>query len=244
MAKRLTRKKLKQKDEFITTAERFLNAVSTHKTGFVVGAITLLFLLIFGSIGYYYYKDYSKRGSIAYSQALQLYDIALKTQDKKDITNAMNEFETVETNFKFLNISKFALLYVGSCEYLLGDYDKAIQTYKTFLSRWGKDNNYIASIAYNGEIESYIAKNDCNKALSLIDEIINLKDNPFLELTYVHAVYCYLTMHQPEKALVFLENEKKNNINNKDLVLKITNLIDYVKQSSNNKIINFKSNNF
>ncbi|MGB9736299.1 MAG: tetratricopeptide repeat protein [bacterium] len=231
MAKRLTRKKLKQKDEFITTAEKLLNAARKRKSYLVIAGIVVFFLLIFGSIGFYYYKDYLRRGSIQYSQALQLYELASRTHDKNDITNALNAFETLITNFRFLNISKLAMLYAGSCEYMLGNYDKAIQDYRTFISKWGDKNVYILSIAYNGIIQADIAKNDCNSALNVITDLLKQKDNPFVELTYVHGVDCYIKMNNPEKAIEFLDTAIKNNSNNKDLVSQLTNILNYVKEN-------------
>lgn len=232
MAKRLTRKKLKQKDEFITTAEKLLNVVRNKKSYFIISVIVILFLLIFSSIGFYYYKDYSRRGSIAYTQALQLYEIASRTHDKKDISDALKAFENFKTSFKFLNLSKIALLYIGGCQYMLGDYDNAIQSYKTFISTWVGKSDYISAIAYNGLIETYIAKDDCNTALRTIDDMINKKDNPYLSLNYVQAVDCYIKMGQAEKAEAFIDTTIKNNINNKDLTTQLTNLLDYIKKNN------------
>ena len=244
MAKRLTRKKLKQKDEFITTAEKIINSVTKYRSSFIVAGIVLLFSLVFASVGFYYYRDYSKKGSIAYFQDLHLYEVAMNSHDKKDITNALNGFESLKTNFRFLRISKLALLYIGNCEYMLGNYDKAIDTYKTFLAAWGDTNNAIASIAYNGEIQSYMAKNDCKSALAITDKLINEKNNAFMQLSYIHAVDCYLKLNQSKDAIELLNNGIKNNNNDKELTAQLTKLLDYVKTSEQNHIINFGTNNF
>ncbi len=244
MAKRLTRKKLKQKDEFITIAEKLMNSATKHKSSFVIAGIVLLFTLIFASIGFYYYKDYSKRGSIAYFEDLHLYEVALNSHDKNDVTNALNAFESLKTNFKFLKISKLAMLYIGNCEYMLGNYDKAIETYKTFLSRWGDTSNYIASIAYNGEIQSYMGKNDYKSALVLINNVLKKKDDPFIQLTYIHAVDCYLKLNESDKAIELLKLGIDNHSDNKELVTQLTNLIAYVKAKKQNHIVNFNTGNF
>ena len=244
MAKRLTRKKLKQKDEFITTAEKIINSMTKYRSSFIVAGIVLLFSLVFASVGFYYYKDYSKKGSIAYFQDLHLYEVAMNSHDKKDITNALNGFESLKTNFRFLSISKLAMLYIGNCEYMLGDYDKAVETYKTFLAAWGDTNNAIASIAYNGEIQSYIAKNDCKSALAITDKLLNAKDNAFIQLTYLHAVDCYLKLNQSKDAIGLLKSGINKNSNNKELVAQLTKLLDYVKTSEQNHIVNFGTNNF
>jgi tetratricopeptide (TPR) repeat protein len=244
MAKRLTRKKLKQKDEFITTAEKLMNSATKHKSSFVIAGIVLLFTLIFASIGFYYYKDYSKRGSIAYFEDLHLYEVALNSHDKNDVTNALNAFESLKSNFKFLKISKLAMLYIGNCEYMLGNYDKAIETYKTFLSGWGDTNNYIASIAYNGEIQSYMGKNDYKSALVLINNVLKKKDDPFIQLTYIHAVDCYLELNESDKAIELLKIGIDNHSDNKELVTQLTNLIAYVKAKKQNHIVNFNTGNF
>ena len=244
MAKRLTRKKLKQKDEFITTAEKIINSAAKYRSSFIVAGIVLLFSLIFASIGFYYYKDYSKKGSIAYFQDLHLYEVAMNSHDKTDITNALNGFESLKTNFRFLKISKLALLYIGNCEYMLGDYDKAAETYKTFLSAWGNTNNAIAAIAYNGEIQSDIAKNDCKSALAIANKLLNENDNAFVQLTYIHAVDCYLKLNQSKDAIELLNSGINKNNNNKELVAQLTKLLDYVKARAQNHIVNFGTNNF
>ncbi len=244
MAKRLTRKKLKQKDEFITTAERIIRTTSKYKSSFMVAGIVFLFTLIFASIGFYYYKNYSKKGSVAYFQDLHLYEVASNSHNPKDINNALTAFEALKTNFRFLKISKLAMLYIGNCQYMLGAYDKAIDSYKTFLDQWGGTNNYIASIASNGEIQSYIARNDCKSALGVIDELLKNKDNAFVGLTYLHAVDCYIQLNQQNKALDLLNSGIKNNNNNKELESQLINLIAYVKARKQSHIVNFGTNNF
>ncbi len=244
MAKRLTRKKLKQKDEFITTAEKIINSATKYKSSFIVAGIVFLFTLIFASIGFYYYKDYSKKGSITYFQDLHLYEMATNSHDKKDITNALDAFESLKTEFKFLRISKLAMIYIGNCQYMLGDYDKAIETYKSFLVTWGDTDNYIASIAYNGEIESYIAKNDCKSALPIIDNLLKNKDNSFVQLTYLHAVDCYLKLDQPENATGLLKDGLNKYSNNSELSEQLTKLMAYVKAQKQNHIVNFDTNKF
>ncbi len=244
MAKRLTRKKLKQKDEFITTTEKLVNLAVKHKSYFFVIGITILFFAVFSSIGFYYYRDYSKKGSLAYFQDLHLYEIALKTGDKSDITNAMNAFDSFRNNFKFISISKLALIYLGNCEYMMGNYDKAIESYNTFISEWGSENDYIAAIAYNGIVQSYIAKKDYKSALGIIDKLLNYKDNSLKQLTYLHAIDCYMNMEQPDKALELLENGVKKYSNNSMLKDQLINFIAYVKAKKHGQIVNLKLDTF
>jgi tetratricopeptide (TPR) repeat protein len=244
MAKRLTRKKLKQKDEFVTTAERIIQSAKKYRSSFIVAGIVFLFTLIFASIGFYYYKNYSKKGSIAYFQDLHYYEVASNSRDPKDITAALNAFESLKTNFRFLEISKLALLYIGNCQYMLGNYDKAIGSYKDFLGKWGDTNNYIASIAFNGEVQSYIAKNDCTSALGIINNLIKNKENAFIGLTYLHAVDCYLKLNQQNKAMELLNEGIKNNSNNNELETQLINLIAYIKANKQSHIVNFGTNNF
>ncbi|MCL4477933.1 MAG: tetratricopeptide repeat protein [Deltaproteobacteria bacterium] len=233
MAKRLTRKKLKQKDEFLTVAERIIAAGTGHKTFLIIIAISLIFIGIFSSIGFYYYKDYTKRGSIAYSHGLHLYDVATQTKNKNDINNALNAFEAFRNNFNFLNTSKIALFYIGNCEYLLNNYDKAISDYQEFISTWGSNNRYLISIAKNGIIQSYMAQHDCKDAMPIIQELINQEDNPLVELTYLHATDCLLQLNQPDKAVTLLQQGIKKYSINSAAYQQLTALMTYAESEIN-----------
>ena len=228
MAKRLTRKKLKQKDEFITFTEKLVNSAAQYRSYFIMAGIVLVFTIIFGGVGLYYYKDYSNKGSFTYFEALHLYDMALKTQDKKDINNALDTFESIRTGFTHLEISRLAVLYIGNCQYMLGNYNDAIGSYREFLSAWGDKKPAIAAIAYNGEIQSYIAENDCKSALGIINSMLASNDNPMKQLTYIHAVTCYLTLNQPDKAVELLKEGLIKYNNNSDIKEQLTNLLSYV----------------
>ncbi|MCL4557836.1 MAG: tetratricopeptide repeat protein [Deltaproteobacteria bacterium] len=244
MSKRLTRKKLKQKDEFLTTLEKLLKVASTNRSYLVVAGIVLLFSAIFLSIGFYYYKDYSKKGSVEYFRDLQLYEIAQRTNKKEDITNALNAFTSFKDKYKLLKISKLAFLYMGNCEYMLGDYDTAITDYKTLVSDLGEKQGYISAIADNGIVQAYIAKKDCTSAMPLIDTLLNHYNNVFMRLTYVHAVDCYLESKQPEKAVELLDKGLKRYKDNKDMEQQLANLMAYVKANGQSNIINFKMEKF
>lgn len=243
MTKRLTRKKLKQKDEFITTAERFINLAKKNRSVLVVAGIIILFTAIFGSIGFYYSKNYTKKGSVAYFDNLHLYNIALKSHNKADIKKAISAFKLYKENYKSLSISKLSLLYIANSEYMLGNYDKAIKTYNDFISDWDKKNGYITAIAYNGIVQAYIAKRDCKTALLKIDKLLNTNYNLLKQLSYLHAVNCYLTLNQPNKAIELLKaGIKKYNYDNM-LRGQLINLLAYAKANYQSHIINFSGNN-
>ncbi len=244
MSKRLTRKKLKQKDEFLTTLEKVLKVAALNRSYLIVAGIILLFTAIFASVGFYYYKDYSKKGSLEYFRDLQLYEVAQKTQDKKDIMTALHAFEAFKTRFNLLSISRLASLYMGNCEYMLGDYDKAIIDYKTLVSDLGGKQGYLSAIANNGIVQADIAKNDCKTAIPLIRTLLNDRNNAFLLLTYVHAVDCYLQMKQPGSAIDLLKEGLKKYKDNKVIEPQLTDLITYVKANGQNNIINFKTRKF
>lgn len=244
MSKRLTKKKLKQKDEFLTTAEKLLKVAAHNRSYLVIAGIILLFSAVFSSIGFYYYRSYSKKGSITYFQDLHLYEVAQNTQDKKDINNALDAFQSYRDSFKFLKTSKLALLYMGNCEYMLGDYDKAIATYTTFISDWAGRDRYITAIANNGIVQAYIAKNDCKSAMPIINSLLNDKNNSLLQLTYIHAVNCYLVSKESDKAIDLLNEGLKKYKDNKEIEQQLTSLMTYVKAKGQGNIINFQTGKF
>ncbi len=242
MTKRLTRKKLKQKDEFVTTAERLINLAERNRSVLVVAGIIVLFTAIFGSIGFYYYRNYAKKSSVVYFDNLHLYNIASKSQNKADIKKAISAFKLYKKNYKSLNISKLSLLYIANSEYMLGDYDEAIKTYNDFISDWDRKNGYITAIADNGIVQAYIAKHDCKTALLKIDKLLNTNYNLLKQLSYLHAVNCYLTLNQPDKAIELLKTGiKKYNYDNM-LRGQLINLLAYTKANYQSHIINFNEN--
>ncbi len=77
------------------------------------------------------------------------------------------------------------LLYIGYCQYELGNYDEAIKTFKTVSEKFPDPR--IIPLAYYKMAEAYLKKGDQNGALAILNDLAIIKDGIFHDMALMES---------------------------------------------------------
>ncbi len=155
--KRITRKQLKQPDEFITLSVRIFNYskenLSTILKG--VGAAVLVLILVVGWITYK--RNEELKANIRFYRGMEIYLAARAQQEeetkpsensvstfpegadvKENYTLALAKFERVVRKYPGTKVARLALLYAGHSAFETGDMELAIELYQKYFKEGGQ----------------------------------------------------------------------------------------------------------
>jgi tetratricopeptide (TPR) repeat protein len=177
---RITKKKLKQPDEFITLTERSFIFVRQYlkPIGLTAGVVVLVILavLVYG----WWSRAQEARAAVKFQSAIELYQKAMNAS--REGTSA--EFKGVLQNLDELlrqlprtSSGKIALLYKGNIHLRMGEFQEAIQNYEALLGKSGLEKVY-ASFAMEGLGYAYEGKKEDEKALQAFRKVLE-KGEPF-----------------------------------------------------------------
>jgi tetratricopeptide (TPR) repeat protein len=213
--KRITKKQLREPDEFITLTERAIHFAGEHGKKMIGGGI--LFLVIIVAIFFYqmWERRKAEEAARAYGVASEMYERGIaqarevSPQDYKEI---MAKFDEVAAKFPRTLFGKLSLIYGGNIYLRQGEYDKAIKAYSTFIEKAGKQELY-KYFAWDGMGHAYEGKKDYGKAIEAYQKILDVGKGFQLEEAHLNIGYCYEKLGKSKEALenfkAFLKNSSK-----------------------------------
>ncbi len=227
--KKIIKKKLKEPDEFVTLSERTYLFISRHFKPIAGGGILILILILLLLL----FQKWQRGNDV---NAFQMLNVAVEAYQAvsspyregsaQEYKNALEKFNEVATKFPRTVSGKLAILYQGNIDLRLGEFDRAIQAYESFLQKGGKERLY-QSFAMEGLGYSYEGKKDYEKAIHAYQREIELGENFQLANAYLGLGRCYEKLGKVKEAAEnyrsFMKVSKKSEMNN--IVLgKISNL--------------------
>ena len=148
MAKKVSRKELKEPDEFLSFTVRALRWINAQKVALIVGALALA-VVIMGNFAWSWYSlSKEKAASVAFIQAREILDARVIPRDDAAGTSssdgtfsseddkfraAIAEFEQVAKSHSNSATAALATYYVAEYSHRTGEYDKAIENFKNYL---------------------------------------------------------------------------------------------------------------
>lgn len=211
--KKITKKKLKQPDEFISFTERSYLFISQHLKQIAGGVILVLVILV----AFFLFRAWDqKREDEANQKFLALLESYQRTsapyQEVKPVEfkKILDGFEDVVKNYPRTKSAHLSLLYKGGIHLRISEFDDAIRAYETFLAKAGKERLYRI-LALEGLGYAFEGKKDYEKALKSYQEII--KFTPPYEWAGVHLnlARCYEKLGKKEEALQHYKTFLKDN---------------------------------
>ena len=201
--KRITKKKLKEPDEFISVTERVYLFVTHHGKPIAAGAVIVLIVLASIFIYQRWQKKTEEEGSGKFSQAAELYE-GLSSPNREataaEYKSVLGKFDEVITGFPGTLAGKTSILYKGNIQLRLGEFEDAIKSYQTFLEKAGKRKLYHL-FALEGLGYAYEGKKDYAKAVEAYQKIIEEGDHFGLSDAYLNAGRCYEKLGKKKEAL-------------------------------------------
>jgi len=214
--KKITKKKLKQPDEFLTLTEKSYLFIGQHLKKIGIGAMIVLVLVL--SLFLYRMWDQGKEDEANQKFASALEGYLMVSSPYREATPAeykkvLEGFEEVIKTYPRTSSGRFSLLHKGGIHLRLGELDEAIHAFDGFLKKAGKERLYQL-FAYEGLGYAYEGKKDYEKAVKAYQEIIKWGTGYDWAGTHLSIGRCYEKMGKTNEALdnykAFLKNSPKS----------------------------------
>jgi tetratricopeptide (TPR) repeat protein len=220
MARRMkiTKKKLKEPDEFIGLTEKaYLFIARYHKpiaTGGIIVFIVVLAILFF--------QRWEKKNEVnadqQFSLAVQLYQRVsspYREGSPAQYKIVLEKFNEVISKFPRTSSGKLSLLYKGNIHLRLDEFEEAIKEYQAFLQKAGKERLYRL-LAMEGLGYAYLGMKDYEKALHAYQKILEMGESFQLADAYLNMGGCYEKLGKKKEALenykAFLKMSEKSSV--------------------------------
>ncbi len=219
--KRMTKKRLKEPDEFITFTDRTLIFFREQARAIAVGAAVIVVLVLAFLFFQMWDKKKEEDAARAYSAAVELYDRGAaqgrgesSAQDQKAV---LAKFDEIIAKYPGTSSGKLSLLYKGEIELRLNEFDEAIKAYSAFSEKAGKRGLY-QYFALEGLGHAYEGKKDYGKALEAYQKILQTGTGFQLAEAHLNMGYCYEKLGKNKEALqsfkAFLSSSPKSLLTN------------------------------
>ncbi len=228
--KKITKKKLKEPDEFITFAQKSLLFITQHRKQIVVGGVILILLILSILIYQRGERKKEKEAYLKFTTAVEVYHVAISPYreiESSQFKHILTLFDEVITKFSSTSSGKLSHLYKGHIHLNLGEFDEAIKSYQTFLEKWRREKLFKI-FAWEGLGYAYEGKGDFEKALNPYQKVLELGgDGPFA-LAYFNIGRCYEKLGRKKEAVEsyrsFLKFSEKSNMT--QLILRKISLLE------------------
>jgi len=218
--KRITKKQLKEPDEFITLTERAFIFIREHSKKVAAGGGLLLVLIVAFIVLQMWDKKKEEEAAREFGVATGLYERGIaqapegSIQGEKDI---LAKFDEIITKYPRTSSGRFSLLYRGNVYLKKGEFDEAIKAYTAFLDRSGKEKLY-RYFAWEGLGHAHEGKKDYAKALEAYQKIVEGGEGYLLAEANLSIGYCYEKLGKSKEALesfkAFLSSNPKSSLSN------------------------------
>jgi TolA-binding protein len=189
---KISKKRLKEPDEFITWGAKATNYALTH-----IGYIALGVFLVAAIIAALFLWRQHEAASEEVAYTLLSKGIALYHQEQKS-EEALSTFSQLIKDYPRTKGGEVALLYRGRCYMLQKDYDRAAEDFKLFLKR--SSTPFLRDIALNALGNSNWAKGEYRKAIECFQEVIASGDEWLKPYALLQMGMCWEKLGEKKKA--------------------------------------------
>jgi tetratricopeptide (TPR) repeat protein len=200
---KISKKKLKEPDEFITVTEKVFVFVKEHAKKIVTGGIILVaFVLAFVLYQMWEGKKETEANEKV-SAAAALYQRAsspYREGTPEDYKTVLDNLQEIINRYSGTQSGAFALLYRANVLLRMGSYDESIKAYETFLSKMGKEKLYRL-FALEGLGYSYEGKKDYQKAVETYQKMADMGETFESGEAFLNLGRCYEKLQKNKEAI-------------------------------------------
>ncbi|MEW6374206.1 MAG: tetratricopeptide repeat protein [Thermodesulfobacteriota bacterium] len=218
--KKITKKKLKEPDQFLNLTQKAFLFITHHLKKIVAGGITVFVVLL---AIFFFQRWEERKEEDAYrklSLAVEIYQMVsspYRERSSSDYKNILEKFDEVIHLFPRTSSGKISFLYKGNIQLQLGEFEEAIKAYQTFLQKAGKEKLYRL-FAMEGLGYAHEGKKDYEKALSAYQKIVKEGESFQSAGAYLNMGRCYEKLGKNKEALEnyksFLKLAQKSQMTN------------------------------
>jgi tetratricopeptide (TPR) repeat protein len=197
--RRISKRKLKEPDEFISTAARIISWTRENLrlilTGIIIVAL-VAFSMVFWRI------RTKKREVEAFNSFHRASEILMSAEDPstRGYQEAMDEFKRIRKEYPHTDAGQLAQLQLGQGFLEQKQYDRAVETYRKFLDSNPKERLYrlfaLQNLGY-----AYEGQGDYQNALDSFQELIDMGESFLQPWGYLYIGRCYEKLGKSEEAL-------------------------------------------
>ncbi|OGP55430.1 MAG: hypothetical protein A2162_00360 [Deltaproteobacteria bacterium RBG_13_52_11b] len=218
--KKITKKKLKEPDEFISLTQRSLLFIESHAKKVVAAGIIVL-VIVLGLVFYQMWDskkeaDASQKLSVA-MEMYQRVSSPYREGSPSEYKTTLGGFDDVIKQYPGTPSGKFSLLYKGNIHLKLGELDEAIKAYQAFLEKAGKETLYRL-FSLEGLGYAYEGKKEYAKAIDAYQQIVAMGETFQLGDAHLSLGRCYERLGKNQEALenynAYLKTAKKSEMTN------------------------------
>jgi tetratricopeptide (TPR) repeat protein len=214
--KKITKKKLKEPDEFITFTERSFLFIKAHLRKIAAAGIVLLVILLSVALFLMWEKRKEAEASQKFGLATEIYQRVTSPSSEASATDyksALEKFDEIVKSFPKTSAGRFSLLYEGNIHLRLGEYEEAVKAYSAFVEGGSKEKLY-RYFAMEGLGHAYEGKKEYEKALQAYQKVLEMGDGFQIADAYLNMGICYEKLGKAKEALEnyksFLKNAPKS----------------------------------
>ena len=201
--KKISKKKLKEPDEFMTVSEQVFLFVRDHLKKVVTGGVIVVIVVL--AIVFFQMWERKKEGEAqaAFASVLEAYqkvNAPYTEGTQQQYKDALGKIDEVIGKFARTAPGKLSYLYKGNLHLRLGEFDEALKAYNLFLDK-GERGGLFRSFALEGIGYAYEGKKDYAKALESYQKIIEMGSSSQLAGAYLGVGRCYEKLGKNKEAL-------------------------------------------
>lgn len=168
---RVSRKSLKEPDEFISFSSKLLQHALMHKTKLISAGGVLLGMVIV-VLGFFYFSEKAEnKGSLLLNRAMNRYVVAKKDSGPEKAYEMVSaDFQKILDDYSGRNCGKFARINFATICYQSANFDKAIVLYTQAIDDF-KAVPLLKNIAVSGLGYAYEEKKEYAKAAELFERL-------------------------------------------------------------------------
>ncbi len=196
---RISKKKLKEPDEFISTAARIISWTRDNLRLILIGI--MICALVALSIVFWRIRTKTRE-----AEALNAFHLAsgilMSDEDpsSRPYQEAMDEFERIQREYPHTDAGQLAQLQLGQGFLKSKQYDKAVETYREFLDSNPGERLYrlfaLQNLGY-----AYEGQGDYQNALDAFQGLVDMGENFLQPWGYLNMGRCYEKLGKREEAL-------------------------------------------
>jgi len=218
--KKITKRKLKEPDEFISLTQRAFFFITHHLKLIATGGIIVLILLLAILVYLRWEKKNEAEAYQKFSLAVEIYQM-VSSPHRQGLTtnykNALEKFDEVIAQFSRSPSGRFSILYKGNIHLQLNDFDEAIKAYQNFLQKTG-GKKLFHQFAMEGLGYAYEGKKDYEKALHTYQKVLEIDTSFQPPNVYLDMGRCYEKLGKNKEATenykTFLKTSQKSVMTN------------------------------
>lgn len=206
MAKEISKRELKEPDQFETFLARSLQTVMEHKKELYIAAAAV-FVVILAIAGIFTYKaQYESKANDLYAQASGRYEsLDYPMKDRPALEDAVAGYELLLERYPRSSAGRLAYYNLGNLYHALGSYERSVDAFKKFLAKGSKQGD-LKQLAYYGLGYGYEALRDYEKALEAFKTAADKAlGEHFRVINYSNIARVYEKMNNAEDASLYYE---------------------------------------